>query len=226
MPGRDGEFSLAGYRRILARALELGYGFQTFADYLRAPRERVVLLRHDVDVSLAYALEMAELEASLHICSTFFVRLHASFYNLLEARNLERLRELAALGFEIGLHQEVSRFAEDRHKAMELLKKEKELLEFMVGRPIPGVSAHLPKWHALRGTAALLAAVGFTYAPGQEIFNRGAIFVSDSNRRWKGCSFLEALGRGDKILANIHPVWWVGAIADPAELIEALIAGR
>jgi hypothetical protein len=225
MSRNDGEFCLAHYRRILARALDLGYSFQTFSGYLARPQKRVVLLRHDVDVSLEYAIEMADLEDSLKISSTYFVRLHSSFYNPLEHRNMERLQQLLAQGFEIGLHHEVNRFSEDIQKATELLKKEKALLEILMGQTVHGVSAHLPKWHAIRGSAALLAATGFTYSPGQEIFNRDAVFVSDSNRRWKEYSLQEALGRSDKVLANIHPVWWVDRVTDVAALIESLKTG-
>lgn len=226
MSGNGREFNLGNYRRILARALELGYSFQTFSGYLEKPQEKVILLRHDVDVSLERAMEMAQLEEGLKILSTYFVRLHASFYNLLDHDNLKRLQELLVGGFEIGLHQEVNRCSEDIRVAVELLKREKALLETLLGQPLRGVSAHLPKRKALRGSAELLAATGFDYSPSQEIFNQGAIFISDSNRQWKEFSFQEALGRSDKILANIHPVWWVGKFADKNRLIDLLKEGK
>jgi hypothetical protein len=225
MPRNHGEFSLENYGLILTQALDLGYKFQTFSEYLARPQKRVVLLRHDVDVSLEYAMEMADLEDSLKISSTYFVRLHSSFYNLLDHRNLERLRQLLDRRFEIALHQEVNRFTENIDQAAAILQREKALMEILMGQTVHGVSAHLPKWHTIRGSAALLAATGFNYSPSQETFNRGAVFVSDSNRRWKEYSLQGALGRSDKVLANIHPVWWVDKGADVAALKESLKAG-
>jgi hypothetical protein len=42
----------------------------------------------------------------------------------------------------------------------------------------------------------------------------------------KPCSFEEALKRSDKILAKIHPVWWVDKITDPTGLIKLLGEGK
>jgi len=54
MPQRDGYFTLPYYIRLLQHALALGYKFQTFSEYLEKTKDRVILLRHDVDVSLLY----------------------------------------------------------------------------------------------------------------------------------------------------------------------------
>jgi hypothetical protein len=220
------QFSLKNYQRILSRAQEMEFVFQTFAGYLEDPRQKMILLRHDVDVSLEYALQLAEIEHELAINSTFFVRLHAHFYNLLEEANIRRLRKLAKMGFEVGLHQELYKFTDDRQAAVKLLTREKILVETLLGKSLSGVASHLPRHNTISLTPEFLAEAGFKYRAGGEIFNKDAIFITDSNKRWKPLSLEEALERSDKILANIHPVWWVGQVQDVDGLINLLKQGH
>lgn len=219
-------FDLENYFQILLSAIEMGFSFQTFSDYLENPQEKVILLRHDVDVSLEFAMQLAKIENHLKISATFFVRLHSDFYNLLEEENMHRLSKLAEMGSEVGIHQEIYKFADDRKTIIELLKIEKSLVEAILGRPIHGVASHLPKRNTIHMTPEFLTETGFNYRPGSEIFNKDALFISDSNKRWKPCSFEEALKRSEKILANLHPVWWVGKITDPAGMIKLLGEGK
>ena len=186
----------------------------------------VILLRHDVDVSLEYALKMAKLEQKMGIRSSFFVRVRASFYDICEAINIERLTALTEMGFEIGLQEEVGRFTSDHNEAIELVRIDKAVLERILDRPVYGVATHLPKWTAIQITPEVLERAGFKYNPGEEIFNQEAIFVSDSNKCWKKYSLEEALGQSDKILANIHPVWWIAEMVDVTEMIELLRSGQ
>ena len=51
-------FDLGHYREILAAAEAGGYRFTLFGD---SPRRGDILLRHDVDLSLEAAIELAEL---------------------------------------------------------------------------------------------------------------------------------------------------------------------
>ena len=226
MSQRDGYFTLPYYIRLLQQALALGYKFQTFSEYLEKPKDQVILLRHDVDVSLEYALELGRHEERLGILSSFFVRVRSSLYNVHEAINTERLEELAAMGFEIGLQEEAGRFAADYAEIIKLIKEDKESLEKILGKPIYGVTTHLPKWNPFKISPDDLDRTGFRYDPGGEIFNQNAIFVSDSNKCWKKYSLEETLGRFDKVLASLHPVWWVGKIKDPANLIKLLAEGK
>jgi len=222
----EDKFDLEEYCDILLQALEEGFAFQTFSDYLDNPQRKVILLRHDIDVSLEYGMQMARIEQHLGITSTFFVRLHSYFYNLLEEENMKRLAELAEMNFEVGIHQEIYKFTADRQELIDILKIEKKLVEAIIGKQILGVATHLPKKNVIKMTPDFLAEAGFRYRPGSEIFNQDAIFISDSNKKWKRYSFREALAISDKILANIHPVWWAGKFTDHTGLIKLLSAGK
>ena len=64
------DFSLAHYRELI-RAAEAGdYRFAFFDD---EPRKGDLLLRHDVDLSLEAAVEMARAEAELGAQATYFL---------------------------------------------------------------------------------------------------------------------------------------------------------
>lgn len=219
-------FSLAQYREILHRALASGFNFQTFSQYLTAPARKVVLLRHDVDLSLEYAMEMAYLENELGVKSTYFVRIHSTRYNLFDRFNFRYLQELLSLEFEIGVHQEVCNFTHNCEDSLELLKREKLIIESILGREVYGVATHIPKRNHYHLSSEIIDKIGFNYAPDFEIFNQDAVFISDSNKRWKKYTFNEALTISDKILANIHPVWWVGKVDDVEGLIAFLRDGN
>jgi hypothetical protein len=63
-----------------------------------------VLLRHDVDLALAPAVEMAELEAELGISATYFLMTRSELYNLDAASGEATLGRLRELGHRVGLH--------------------------------------------------------------------------------------------------------------------------
>src|SRR5205814_1473213 len=87
-------FDLDHYRELLAAARTGGYRFSFFD---RTPEPGDILLRHDVDLSLDAALEVAELEAESGAAATYFLMTRSEFYNLASPsgeRVLQRLREL------------------------------------------------------------------------------------------------------------------------------------
>lgn len=94
-------FDLAHYGELLDSAAAGGYRFAFFD---RRPEPGDLFLRHDVDMSLDAALELAELEARRGATATYFLMTQSDFYNLdgrVGRRALARLREL---GHRVGLH--------------------------------------------------------------------------------------------------------------------------
>lgn len=94
-------FDLDHYRELLEAAKAGDYRFSFFD---REPQPGDLILRHDIDLSLEAAVEMAELEAGLGIAATYFLMTRSVFYNLgspAGERTLNRLREL---GHRVGLH--------------------------------------------------------------------------------------------------------------------------
>jgi hypothetical protein len=93
------------FSRLIGRAVDLGYdtltlsAFAGLVDTGKAPtRERVLLLRHDVDSDVARARRMWEIERELGVVGTYFFR-RATW-------DLPFMRQLAADGQEVGYHYE------------------------------------------------------------------------------------------------------------------------
>ena len=94
-------FDLAHYDELLAAARRGGYRF-TFFDHEPVPGD--LLLRHDVDLSLEAALEMADFEAERDVVATYFLMTESEFYNLDSPTAESVLRGLRERGHRIGLH--------------------------------------------------------------------------------------------------------------------------
>jgi hypothetical protein len=94
-------FSLEHYRELLEAAAQGGYRWSTFGD---VPRQGDLLLRHDVDLSLDAALQMAELEAALGVRATYLLMTQSVFYNLGSSEGRRVLNRLRELNHGVGLH--------------------------------------------------------------------------------------------------------------------------
>ena len=89
------------YMELLKEGLEKDVGF---------------FIRHDVDISLKKAVEMAEFENKHRISSTYYILLSSPYYNALEAENLQRIRTLRELGMNVGLHYDNSIKSQDSNR--------------------------------------------------------------------------------------------------------------
>jgi hypothetical protein len=95
------DFSLAHYRELLQAAKAGGY---RWAGFDRAPQPGDVIMRHDVDLSLAAAVAVAEVEAEEGAWSTYFLMTRSVFYNLDSHDGAAAVARLRALGHRIAHH--------------------------------------------------------------------------------------------------------------------------
>ncbi len=95
------DFSLEHYRELLQAAKTGGY---RFAGFDRAPEPGVVILRHDVDLSLDGALAVAEVEAGEGAWSTWFLMTRSVFYNLASSEGEAAIARLRGLGHRVAHH--------------------------------------------------------------------------------------------------------------------------
>jgi len=94
-------FDLAHYAEIVAAAQAGGYRFGHFEG---APTEGSLILRHDVDLSLDAALQMAEVEHDAGASATYFLMTKSVFYNLDSSEGVVTIDRLRALGHRVALH--------------------------------------------------------------------------------------------------------------------------
>ena len=56
------DFTLIAYKQFILTLRSQGYSFQTFEEYIQSPKEKVLILRHDVDRLPKNALVIAKIE--------------------------------------------------------------------------------------------------------------------------------------------------------------------
>ena len=95
------DFSLEHYRDLLRAARDGGY---RWAGFDRDPEPGVVILRHDVDLSLDAALALAEVEHEEDAFATYFLMTRSVFYNLASHEGLRAVERLRELGHRVAHH--------------------------------------------------------------------------------------------------------------------------
>lgn len=196
------EFTYDWYRDFLRRLSAEGYEFRSFDDQLS---DRDVVLRHDVDLSLDAAVEMAQIEADAGVESTYCVLLTSPLYNPLEGEYRETLAEIASLGHEVIPHVSTHAYWEggeipDAEAIERRVAEEQSVLETAVSVG-ETVSFHRPpSWVLDRGFE------GFQNAYAPEFFSDIG-YVADSNQRWReDPSFIDNLPETLQLLT--HPGLW------------------
>jgi hypothetical protein len=157
-----------------------------FVHFDHEPQEGELFLRHDVDLSLAAAVRMAELEAARGVSATYFLMTRSVFYNLASPDGERTLRRLRELGHRVGLHA-VHPYVDFDHRFDPVLAWHNPDPEF-VNAPIDGlVNVMSPPW-----------------------FDR-AHYRSDSNQHWRSGDPTTALAAHefDWLQLLTHPEIWM-----------------
>jgi hypothetical protein len=191
------DFSLGHYRALLRAAKDGGYGW---AGFDRAPEPGDLILRHDVDLSLAAAIAVAEIEADEGAWSTYFLLTRSVFYNLASKEGVSAIARLRELGHRVAHHAvwpDVD--LDDRFD--------------------PVVAWHNPDPEYMR--APIEGVVNVMEAP----YFDPDHYRSDSNQHWRsGCPH-EQLARGDFEWLQLltHPEIWAYDGATMRESMETFL---
>lgn len=191
------DFSLEHYREILRAAGEGGYRFAFFGS---PPSEGDLFLRHDVDLSLEAALEMAELEADEGVATTYLLMTRSVFYNLASHEGERAIARLRELGHQVGLHAV--------HPEVEL-----------DARFDPIVAWHNPE------PAFMTAPIDGVVNVMEQTHFDPATYRSDSNHRWRsGCPHDELRAAAFPWLQLlVHPEIWVYPGSTMAATMQAML---
>ena len=129
------DFTLKKYRQLLL-ALKANYNnFQTYLEFLEAPKSKSIVLRHDVDLLPENSLMFARIQAENNIkCSYYFRAVPESWDEKI-------IKEIADLGHEIGYHYEcLTTCGGDMDKA--ILDFEKNLKALRGIAPVKTICMH------------------------------------------------------------------------------------
>ena len=207
------QFGERGLRTLVDLARARGYEFIAPGQVA----ERGLILRHDVDLSLRSAARLAEIEAELGVCSTYFIMVTSRFYGVMSPQGRSLLREMTRCGHQIGLHWDAGVYADGDHSPAEAVAREIELLEWLAGAPCVAVSHHQPSLHGL-AEVNLPGVVNMYSAQVQANFT----YVSDSCMAWRQDP-VAVVEEGQPLHLLLHPEYWVPGGVNLEEVVTALI---
>lgn len=208
-------FKLSHYKHCLESAKRLGYEFLTMSDYISKKDQisnnvKIILLRHDIDHNLKLALNFANIEKSLGIRSTYFIRIHGK-YNISELENYKILLKLLEQGHELGLHHDCDFAILVNENPEEFFIRDKKIFESVINRKILGISSHEPNKSKFILTDKDLSRFNLKYQAYSGIFLKDMKYISDSSSRWReGCMCNYIKNSSPRLSILTHPIWWFG----------------
>lgn len=208
------------YEDLIRKFQGAGYRFRLFTDSVDERHSyRSVLMRHDVDFSLALASQMAEWEYQNDVKASYFIQLRSPLYNALSNKSRLKLQLMASQGHAIGLHFDASIYSDPNVADVSF---ELETLEVVIPsllrapislhKPMPGLD-NIRNWSSVRKLATVYD------APWTTEF----CYFSDSGGRWRNGSPADSeefrSGRSMQVL--VHPLWWMVDGKTPAEQLRS-----
>jgi len=193
------KFTFSRYRELL-NDLKSAFKFGSFSKF---EKEKVLYLRHDVDIFHENIIKFMDIEKSVGAKSIFFFQPNSSFYNLLAQKMKKLINFITDSGFEIGLHID----AANHNTISDIIEETRNFFDFYSNyfKLSNIISFHRPSKNVLRN----IKIPGFinTY---EDRFFKEIRYFSDSNRRCFLDQMKESINKDNKtsIQLLIHPYWW------------------
>jgi hypothetical protein len=197
-------FTYDYYCQMIEILKERQFDFVHFTDEL-VKKSRKVYLRHDIDLNINDAVELAKLEWQLGVTSSYFVMLEAETYNAFSPLNRPKIKEIIALGHDVGLHF-VPQIDLNLEQLEFQVKREVEILENLLQYQVSCFSIHRPPPGILSSD---FCPQGLINTYDQKYFAKHK-YISDSNHHFRcgdPIEFIENFQSSD-LQILIHPVWW------------------
>lgn len=213
------EFSYASYKKMICMLKDNSYEICSYHNYKNAYKP--VILRHDVDMSIEKALELAKLENDLGIKSTYFVLISSDFYNPNSRRTVYQLHKILNMGHEVGLHFDEAKY-DQGDDILGCINKEIMLLSEILDYEIRTVSMHRPSKKTL--DANYMISSGKVVNSYATEFFRDFKYVSDSRRNWRE-DVLDLISNGtfDKLHILTHPIWYSEDVLSMRDTLDKFI---
>jgi hypothetical protein len=201
------EFTYKAYNDLLNCLEKNNY---IFADYYSwKNKEKVVIVRHDVDYDIDKAVELAKLEYGRGIRATYFVLLTSDLYNVLSEKNRNNIIEIFKFGHSIGLHFDEKNYPNlvgDTSRVKEKIKEELSILSKILQIPISAVSYHRPSKKIIESNLYIENVVN-SYG---NTFFHDFKYISDSRRNWREpVEEIIASNSYEKLHILTHPFWYM-----------------
>ncbi|NME35806.1 MULTISPECIES: hypothetical protein [Fusobacterium] len=198
------KFTHEAYKNLINQLKEKKYNFCDYKNYY--DKDKVVILRHDIDTSLEKALEIAKIENQLNVSSYFFVLLSTDFYNINSEKSLRILKEIRNLGGKIGLHFDEKKYQiKTKEDYIKYVNYEISILSTILEEKIDVVSMHRPSKDFLEMNLEIPDIIN-SY---QKKFFNDFKYVSDSRMFWRE-NIEDIIERKNYNNLHIltHPFWY------------------
>jgi len=129
------DFTIKKYTELLKIIADSKYDCQTFHNYIKAPSQRSIILRHDVDLKPENSLLFARMLSKFGIQGTFYFRAKPCSWQPFI------VEEIHSLGHEIGYHYENLSFCRGNYEKA-IVNFEKNLIKFRNIVPISTICMH------------------------------------------------------------------------------------
>jgi hypothetical protein len=217
------DFTEARYRALVETARDR-FRFRRLTDNL--DEDAIALWRHDIDFSPNRALALAKIESEFGVPAAYFVLIGSPFYNPFETATRDVLREIAALGHDIGLHYDASLIEGDLLQHEDQMSFEAATLARWLGVPVRSFSLHNPTVSAdvaIEG-ASHAGLINASAAGLREKFH----YCSDSNGIWRYRSLQDVIGDPAirRLYALTHAEWWTPEPMPRSQRVQRCIDGR
>ena len=216
------DFSLEKYRELLIQVSRE----RTVVSYSSVPNLAVtdVLWRHDVDVSLHLALDLAREDSAHRVRSSYFINLHSEIYNAHSTQARRLVRSIRDLGHDVEIHLDAAYYEGfDSESALtQTLEVERQQFGRLFDVEPVAFSFHNPSESDLKFTALRYAGIVNCYS---NYFKQGIAYVSDSNGYWRHESIDDSLNINERRPIQIltHAEWWITTPLAPRERIAAAL---
>ena len=206
------DFTPQAYQKLLLALKNAGYLFVTFEHYCaEQPKERHIILRHDVDLLPSRSLVLAEIEHSLDIKATYYFRI------VPESNQPEHIRAIAGLGHEIAYHYEDLTLAKGNVE-LAYEKYKKHLDYFRQFYPVKTISMHGSPaskydnrdiWKTNDSRAYNIVGEPYFDFIDENVNTDGGkkFYFTDTGRMWDGDKFNvrdKAINRNEKSNVRVH----------------------
>jgi hypothetical protein len=218
------DFTVDAYVELLTAAAAR-FRFLRFTE--NAAVGEVALWRHDIDISPQRALAMARVEATRGIPATYFVQVSSRFYSIFEPEVAAVLRQIAALGHDIGLHFDAEvcahQVAPDYDSRIAF---EARVLEEIAETRVASFTLHNPT--TLVGVALNEQIRGGLINGSCPDLRSSYSYCSDSNGLWRFRTLAEMITDSSvsRLYALTHPEWWQSLPMPPRQRLKRCIDGR
>lgn len=180
-----------------------------------------VIMRHDIDLDLQPAAEMAKIEQDFGINSTYFIQIRCPLYNPFDNNSMEYIQQIIYCGHQMGLHFDCAIYPDNQKEELNsLIEREIALFKSFYRQPLIAVSFHRPGAFELNDIK--LNNYPNTY---ENIFLDYFSYFSDSRSIWAKGNPLDSkeFNEGHNLHLCIHPVWWSKNAGTPFSKLENVV---